>query len=489
MSKAIGGIVINEKESTPTSEYITDFLIGQNKECSYLDYKTTISTATDGDFPKIAKHMIAFANYGGGWLLIGFLEDKEKRFYHPDGLPSSYTVDQATLQEKFNSYSSEKLYIDYNEFKRTIDGQERSFAIVFVPPSKTIISTIKEGKYTVDGKVRKVFDKDEVFFRRGSQSIRPSKLEVEYITTRIKQENYRHSVLSGMPDLIEETLSSNLFPISTMPEHIYLGEKKPYDDVSIKVLLKQKGIFPEWIPKFREHCGNLVIFEDLENPDNPYRTLVNVSTIKRERIEGWLDQPDKRRVVISLLYKEFIHHAFKKGLFLFSKKGSADRYYFPCDSDKDDRTELWNSRYGGQQSRQVAKKSYATQLKQFVYYHHCFSPAIFEIQKGKAFLRINPSFIITENGKKAISSMQAGTFITRLQYKQYNDKYLNNLLFWVDKLSDNGKIDIAPYLKIDTEPLKVTVNKGILPDIPVTEIRYQIQSFEDADEEEDVSES
>lgn len=66
MSKVIGGGVINEKESAPTSEYVTDFLIGQNEECAYLDYKTKLSINANRDFPKIAKHMIAFADYGGG---------------------------------------------------------------------------------------------------------------------------------------------------------------------------------------------------------------------------------------------------------------------------------------------------------------------------------------------------------------------------------------------------------------------------------------
>lgn len=61
-------VVINEKECEPLSEYVLNFLKSQKKECSYLDFKLTINTDKDSDFPELVKDILAFSNYGGGWI-------------------------------------------------------------------------------------------------------------------------------------------------------------------------------------------------------------------------------------------------------------------------------------------------------------------------------------------------------------------------------------------------------------------------------------
>lgn len=104
MREIIGGIVINEVETEPLSDYIIDFLTSQNKECPYLDFKKIISTRKDSSFPELAKDIFAFSNYGGGWILIGW-EEVKSNLYLPVGLPEEYEVDQASLQEKFNSFT------------------------------------------------------------------------------------------------------------------------------------------------------------------------------------------------------------------------------------------------------------------------------------------------------------------------------------------------------------------------------------------------
>ena len=115
MREVIGGVVINEVEAEPLSEYVLDFLTSQKKECPYLDFKLTIHVGKNSDFPEVAKDIFAFSNYGGGWILIGWKEEKKNQ-YLPAGVPDDYKVDQATLQEKFNSYSSKPIQIEYKDF-------------------------------------------------------------------------------------------------------------------------------------------------------------------------------------------------------------------------------------------------------------------------------------------------------------------------------------------------------------------------------------
>lgn len=461
MEQANSGVIINERETEPLSDYLIDFLFKRNKECGYLDYKWFIDLSKDGNFVKIVRQFFAFANYGGGWLLLGWKEN-EKKQYIPIGLPEAFAADQAVIQDKFNAYTHEPYEIMYSEFKREIEGQKRRFALIYVPPSRELLKPKKEGliKYP-DGKSKTIFSKDEVLYRRGSKVVNPSKTEESIIESRLKKENYRHSILSGEPDKLTENLASNLFEFVKYPEYVYRAKKKDYDNVSVKVFLKQENIFPEWIFKFRDYEEDIVLFENLTDLNNPYRKLVHTDSIRKEEVKEWIKDANKKRIIVSLLYKEIVHYVINKGLFYFEDKR---KFYFNCDGES--RTEKWVSRLGRSSSRQVAKKSYAQQLHQSVYYHHCFSANIVELQEDIWCLEIIPSFMLTKDGKMPLSSFKAGTFITRLAYSQVNNLYLNNILFWIYQLSLNGKICINDYIEIKTEPIEVELDIGILGDIP-----------------------
>ncbi len=409
--ESTASVLINEREVSPTSDYLIDFLVDQKRESAYFDFKTTISVAKDSDFPEIAKHIFAFANYGGGWLLIGWKEDKKKRLYEPVGLDSQFNFESASFQEKFNSYSSEQISFDYKPFSKEIEldekREEKNFAIIYIPPSKTICKPIRDGTYSVNGKTRSVFKKDEVLIRRGTQSVNASSLEENQIRARLKDTNYHHSLLSGSPDRIEEKLESNLFQITKFPQKVFIARARDMDTVSRKVLLRQEGVFPEWIFKFRDFEDKIVTLENLSDEKNPHRKLIESETIQAEDVSTWLKDPDKKKIIIGLLRREFVHYAFSKGLYYFEKAGY-ERFYFPCAENETSREESWNTRFNSKQFRQVAKKAFANQLHQYVYYHHCFSPSLFEYEQGKFYFRISPSFIITSDGRRALSSMEAG---------------------------------------------------------------------------------
>ena len=450
-------ITINERETDPLSEYVSDFLFGLKKECAYLDYKWFIDLSKNSeDFAKTMKHVLAFSNYGCGWIMLGWKEiDKTLK---PVGLPENFSADQAVIQEKVNSYLEKPLEVHYKEFYKEVDNVKKRFALIFIPPSKEKLIPIKDGVLKAGEKLKTMFTKGELLFRRGSQSINPSEDEISYIENRIKDYNYKLSVLSGEPDLIEETLYSNLFEVIKMPEFVYLGKKKEIDNVSIKVFLKSERIFPEWIFKFLEYAGQIVLFENLENSENPYRKIVDVNSIKKERVTEWLSDVDKKKIIISLLKKELLHLCFEKDLFYFEYK---NQFFFPAIKDTDERAIEWLSKTGRKSSRIVAKKSYANQINGFVYYHHCFSGNIIEIEKNKFYYEIVPSFLITRDGRRPFSNFSIGTFITRLAYSQFNDKYLNNILFWMYTVSEGSNIRINDYLEISCEPVTIKLDKGI----------------------------
>jgi len=480
MREVIGGVVINEVEAEPLSEYVLDFLTSQKKECPYLDFKLTIHIGKNSDFPEVAKDIFAFTNYGGGWILIGWKEEKKNQ-YLPVGVSDDYKVDQATLQEKFNSYSNKPIQIEYKEFNKMIDGVQRCFAVIYSPPSYEILKPVKEGKYRKGDKERVVFKKGDIFYRRGTQSIPPSEQELKIIKKRLEKENYRISVLSGEPDEIDETIYSNLFDVTKLPDFVHSGLKKAYDDVSIKVLLKQEGVFPEFFHKFKEWNKKIVTFENLWDTNNPYHKLVEEDSVVKEPIDKWIDDPDKNRIIVELLNRELKHYAIGKGMFHFRDR---DKLYYPLKNEK--RAERWRSRYG-KSTRIVAAKVYAEQLQRYIYWHAAFFPNFIQLESGKFFFRILPTFVLTNDGKHAIAGFKEGTVITRLSYNKYNSSYLNNLLFWIYKLGDGDDIHIRDYLTISSKPATTELPVGIIFDIPSSEFRLEIaeESEEDVLGEDD----
>jgi hypothetical protein len=139
MSEVVGCVVINEVEAEPLSDYVLDFLMAKKKESPYLDFKYTIHIDKKSDFPEIAKDIFAFSNYGGGWIFVGWKEEKSNQ-YLPEGLCEDYDVNQATLQEKFNSYSNIPISLEYKEFTKEVNGTHKRFAAIFIPPASDILN-------------------------------------------------------------------------------------------------------------------------------------------------------------------------------------------------------------------------------------------------------------------------------------------------------------------------------------------------------------
>lgn len=130
-----------------------NFLIARDKEEPYLDFKETLSIAKQSPFPKIAKDIMAFANYGGGFILLGYRENERSETpdierevspasFVPLGLPDRFHIDQADLQAKLNSYSSIPLELGYRKYYREVNSSTRKFAAVYVPPSTGVVAEL-----------------------------------------------------------------------------------------------------------------------------------------------------------------------------------------------------------------------------------------------------------------------------------------------------------------------------------------------------------
>jgi len=457
----------------PLDDLVVDFILSQRRETAELDFKLTLDIRKGSEFAKIAKDIFAMSNYGGGHLVFGF-EESETGSFNPVGLPKDFHVDQATLQEKFNSYSNEPIALEYREVERIIDGEKEKFAIIYIPPSPTVLKPIKYATYRdkKTGREKKVFSRDEILIRRGTQSVHATLNEIKFIERRSTQTDYKISLLSGEPDRIKENLYTNMFKVIELPTHVF--------EVEIPTNIRFHYFETKDIPYVRPWRSNKIYsFCDLKQ--DPFQKYVIEGSYHIHSIEDFLNSQDKRNLLIQLLNSEIRNAALKKGMRYDWRDKNV--YFYP--TDKSERYEVWQGRYRKTPKR-VASKIYVRELKRSLFVHDA-ALICFHFIGEDIYLVILPKIVLTHDGYETIRGFREGPVKTRLAYNEFNDIYLNLILFWISrfKLYPRQKnIELEGRIVISAEPLTATLGFGIRKDRPATEFhrrKDELYSFEKVD--------
>ena len=455
-----------ESTPNPLDDIVTDFILSQKRETAELDFKLTLDTSKDSDFAEIAKDIFAMSNYGGGYLVFGYTETKTGNF-DLVGLPPSFHVDQAQLQEKFNSYSNDPLAIDYKEVEKEVDGKTRKFALIYVPPSTTVLKPIKYGVYTgKGGKMRKAFSKDEVLIRRGTQSIHASQKEIEYIQKRASETEYKISLLKGKPDRVRENLYGNFFEVMELPNEVFEAELPR----NIRFAFFEIKDTP-----FIRHGEKIYSFCDIGK--EPFGKYIKESSFCKRELSYFLETQDRRILLIWLLNQGVRHTALKKGLRYDPKNKNV--YFYP--TDERERHESWEGRFK-KSTRLVVKKLYIRELNTSLFVHSAASIS-FSLLGSTFYLKILPRIVLTYDGYNTIQSFREGIVKTRLSYNQFNDAYLNLVLFWASRFKslDRKKVDFGGRILVSPEPITATLDVGIRSDRSSEEFsrsKDELYSFE-----------
>lgn len=455
-----------ESVPDPMDEIVINFILSQKRETAELDFKLTLDIRKDSDFANIAKDIFAMSNYGGGYILFGFRETKTGTF-EPEGLPSDFHIDQATLQEKFNAYVSDPLSIGYAEIEREVDGQKKKFAVLYVPSSTIVLKPVKYGVYDdPTGKVKRAFSKDEVLFRRGTQSIHATQKEIKFIEQRASETQYRIGLLSGKPDDVKENLYGNFFEITKMPASIYEAELPRNIHFSF---------FETKETPFIRQGERIYSFCDLSQ--EPFGKYITAGTLQKHELASFLEMQDKRILLTWLLNSEVRSAAIKKGL--RHDHWNKNVYFYP--TNEHERYETWKSRFK-KSGRLVAKEIYITQLRRSLFVHPA-ALILISLVGTKFYLKILPEIILTYDGYETIQGVREGPVKTRLSYNQYNDTYLNLVLFWISRFKslDEKSVDINGRIFASSEPVTVTLDVGLRSDRPSEEFSRredELYSFE-----------
>ncbi|MFQ5834145.1 MAG: RNA-binding domain-containing protein [Candidatus Thorarchaeota archaeon] len=454
--------VDNEINPDPLGEFMIEYLHGNRNENSRVDYKLTVDISRQSDFAKIAKHIFAMSNNGGGWLLFGY-EDIGKGKIIPRGLDERFNVDQASLQEKFNSYCSEHIKVPFRTYEKMVEDEDgtlekRLFAALFVPPSSEFLVPVKDGYYIEDssGKRKTVFEKEKILTRRESQSVEANAIEIAEIKERIHEEHHRLSMLDGKVDHVKETVFGNLLEVTKIPDHIYkvklAGTDFPFS---------MTGQRPFYI------TGNYA-YSFCSFHLHPFNAFVEGKTQSKRKSTDYIGSSDEN-ILIVLLNLEAIS-AMRKRHLQYDRKSRC--LYFPTDADE--RYESWGIPGMGR-PRCVSRKRWVKKIGRYRWRHYAVKLS-FEIIGPKVYLKVEPNIILTTDGRRPVHNPEEGTLITPLIRRRFNRTHYLDLHYWaslIPRRQDGSDImSLGERVEVSPNYVCAFMEKGIAHDRPMKEQKH-----------------
>ncbi len=147
-----------------TAKYL-NLAASRTRESRTLDFKSSFDAADSGCWCEFIKDIIAFANSGGGVIIVGVNDDGTNSGFD---VSTVLSIDPAVLTDKINSYTG----YSFGDFE--IHPVERSgvtVAAIVVGASTIPVLFTKPGEYERPrGTKKSAFAKGTVYFRHGAKS-------------------------------------------------------------------------------------------------------------------------------------------------------------------------------------------------------------------------------------------------------------------------------------------------------------------------------
>jgi len=462
---------------------LADELVCRGFESPNLDYKLEFDGSTRA-WMELAKDIYGMANYGGGYIVIGV----EDGTFSPVGLDETFHIDAQVWADKVSKWASGKANLSYTEYVANVKGRKRKFPIIYVHGSigSLIIPTV-DGSYTTEGGEKKLAFKQGVIYSRKNTSTVPALgndfWQLFWSLLRRTAESVGSvgtplEVISALsrkaePDVVEETLWFNLFPVVELPDLIHSADTDFREAKDIYAYIKNEmgssGSYD--IPSFLLEDKKIYSFSPLDE-SNPLNLCVTAKSqgffTNKEAsestsipIELWLKNSTKHQKLIKLLNFNLKDLCRKKRFFY----GKHDRYYI---------------RYRGGQVPQVTWKPYkSTSTRQLVYlrldkngslsYCEHFAGRLRFIILGEGvYLVIEPTRVLTEDGVNPLDQKRNVRISTKQNFFYHNNNYLYDMKLWLHILAGNRKEIHLGHGKgritVSVLSINSKVNFGILED-------------------------
>ena len=211
---------------------------------------------------------------------------------------------------------------------------------------------------------------------------------------------------------------------------------------------------------FRMFEERILTFHDLEDPESPLASVVDENDIETLDVPSLTRDEDSRNLLLSLLNMSLSRHLGRAGLTIDDEK--TNRYFFPS-KDGAANTITWTPRKN-KAVRTVAKP--VTKDGKVVFWRHlgAYLSVIFLV--NKFYIKISPTWVITEDGRRASAGPDVGRRVVRWTNPERNLQILFHVRFWTSVLRHRkpGPISIwtgDQTMEVATVPASIQQSYGI----------------------------
>lgn len=272
-------------------------------------------------------------------------------------------------------------------------------------------------------------------------------------------------------DRIDEKLSCNLLPVDEMPAHIYEADLKGFAEGRIaktdvwerinEAAIRSNRRAPN-VPPFRIHNRKILTFYDLHTQKSIFAPVVDKNTIQRMDAASFMKNQDHQKLLISLLNMHL--SKFLNSQNIKKDPGKSSRFFF-LPKGKADHVIEWKP------ARKKATRTVARRLdKDNPKTEWINAGAYLDICElaGRLFLKIQPTWVLTEDGHNPKGGADVGRIISKWTNKERNLSVLYHVRFWSTILAGGqDKIVIPAHkqaIKLLVLPAQIQLPYGIKSD-------------------------
>lgn len=453
---------------------LAEELIRQGFESPDLDYKVDFDNS-ERAWMEIAKDVFGMANYGGGHIVIGV----EDGTFKPLGLDSSFHKDTQEWIDKISKWTTGRINLLYIECTLNIKGKQRKFPILQIQGSvgSLVIPKI-DGNYTLPSGVKKcAFRQGVIYSRKNTSTVQVPGDEFRQLFWSLEKrtatlrgsESVPLEVLSALnkkaePDIIEETLWFNLFPVTDIPDIIYSADTEYREAGDIYLKIRNEPISEGQqiqVPPFFLEDKKIYSFSEFDEL-NPLSLCVS-SNQHSISTATWLCDDSLRRKLVKLLnfnLKELIR---KRGFYYDQKR---DRYYLKYFGGTI--PEITWKPYKSTSTRQLVYQRFSKTDGQLLYCEHFAGRLRFMILGDGIYLIIEPIRVLTTDGEHPLDQKRNTKISTKKNLRYHNNNYLYDMKLWLHILARNRQEIHLGYgsgrITVSVLSINSKVNFGILDD-------------------------
>lgn len=262
------------------------------------------------------------------------------------------------------------------------------------------------------------------------------------------------------PDQTDETLHTNLFPVTKLPSVIWKAPTTFWEKSSVYTTIGGE------IRPFILREKHLFTFSNLNDNTNRLRLAVDATKIESVNVKEWFGDEDKSRWLISLLGSETSKFCKNIGLYFDSIGG---QFYGDKKKITDEKFSWTAHVRKGKRGLIIpySKINVKTGEETTYFYRHRAIGLRFIILGNELFFQLEPGWEFSIDGSILIKGKRRSVLNTRLQSRIKNDVEFDEMRFWAWLLSDGTKISLGngeSTIEIDLKPLAFKTNLGIFGD-------------------------